>query len=564
MKFNDYKYERPEMKEVKEKALGILKDMENAQSKENFLAGMDEFIKLRLHVESMFQLVSIRHSIDTKDEFYDKESDYVDMTMPELQDLVTKFYHVILDTPFNGDVEEKYGKHLLNLAELSIKAFKPEIIEDMQVENKLSSEYSKLVASASIMFEGEERNLSGLVPFMENPERATRKAAYEAYSGFFRDHEIEFDRIYDELVKVRHKMAKKLGYENYVQMSYDGLLRTEYGPEEVKTYRDAILKHIVPLVVKLRKRQANRLGIDELKYYDEAIEFTTGNATPKGSPEWIIDNGKKMYEELSTETKDFFDFMIEHDLLDLVTKKGKQAGGYCTYIPDFKSPFIFSNFNGTSGDIDVLTHEAGHAFQVFSSREYEVPEYSFPTYEACEIHSMSMEFFTWPWMENFFKEDTDKYKFSHLQGTLLFLPYGVTVDEFQHFVYENPEATPEERKLKWREIEKKYMPLKNYEDNDFYNKGGFWFKQLHIFTAPFYYIDYTLAQVCALQFFIRSRNEGQKAWDDYVALCKEGGSKPFLELVELAGLKNPFVPETIPSILPDIEAYLDSVDDTKL
>ncbi|HSR05314.1 MAG TPA: M3 family oligoendopeptidase, partial [Proteiniclasticum sp.] len=401
MNFNDYKYERPEMKEVKEKAVGILKDMENAKSKEAFLDGMDEFIKLRLHVESMFQLVSIRHSIDTRDEFYDKESDYVDMAMPELQDLVTKFYHVILDTPFNGDVEEKYGKHLLNLAELSIKAFKPEIIEDMQVENKLSSEYSKLVASASIMFEGEERNLSGLVPFMENPDRATRKAAYEAYSGFFSEHEKEFDRIYDELVKVRHKMAKKLGYENYVQMSYDGLLRTEYGPEEVKTYREAILKHIVPLVVKLRKRQANRLGIDELKYYDEAIEFTTGNATPKGSPEWIIDNGKKMYTELSTETKDFFDFMIEHELLDLVTKKGKQAGGYCTYIPDFKSPFIFSNFNGTSGDIDVLTHEAGHAFQVFSSREYEVPEYSFPTYEACEIHSMSMEFFTWPWMENF-------------------------------------------------------------------------------------------------------------------------------------------------------------------
>lgn len=564
MKFNDYKYERPEMKEVKDKALDILKAMENAQSKESFLKNMDEFIQLRLHVESMFQLVSIRHSIDTRDEFYDKESDYVDMAMPQLQDLVTSFYHVILDTPYRGDVEDKYGKHLLNLAELSVKAFKPEIIEDMQEENKLSSEYSKLVASASIQFEGEERNLSGLIPFMENPDRAVRKAAYEAYSGFFRDHEKEFDRIYDELVKVRHKMAKKLGYENYVQMSYDGLLRTEYGPEEVKTYREAILKHIVPLVVKLRERQARRLGLDELKYYDEAIEFTTGNATPKGSPEWIIDNGKKMYEELSAETKEFFDFMVEHELLDLVTKKGKQAGGYCTYIPDFKSPFIFSNFNGTSGDIDVLTHEAGHAFQVFSSRQYEVPEYSFPTYEACEIHSMSMEFFTWPWMENFFKEETEKYKFSHLQGTLLFLPYGVTVDEFQHFVYENPEATPEERKRQWREIEKKYLPLKNYEDNDFYNRGGFWFKQLHIFTSPFYYIDYTLAQVCALQYFIRSRNEGKKAWDDYVALCKEGGSKPFLELVDLAGLKNPFLPETIPSILPEIESYLDSVDDTKL
>lgn len=564
MKFIDYKYDRPDLVDIKGKTDKIFIEMQNAENAEKFLEGMEEFIKIRLHVETMFTLGSIRHSIDTQDEFYDKESDYADMNMPLFQEIINSYYHTIIGSKYRSNIEEKYGKHLLNMAELSIKAFRPEIIEDLQAENKLTSEYSKLVASASIMFQGEERNLSGLTPFMENPDRAVRKAAYEAYSGFFHDHESEFDRIYDELVHVRDKMAKKIGYENYVKMSYDGLLRTEYGPEEVKTYRKAIEENIVPLVIKLREKQARRLGLPELKYYDEAIEFTTGNAVPKGTPEWIIENGKKMYSELSGETKEFFDFMTEHGLLDLVTKKGKQAGGYCTYIPEYKSPFIFSNFNGTSGDIDVLTHEAGHAFQVYSSREYEVPEYNFPTYEACEIHSMSMEFFTWPWMELFFKEDTKKYHFSHLQGTLLFLPYGVTVDEFQHFVYENPDATPDERKSMWREIEKKYLPLKNYDDNDFYERGGFWFKQLHIFTSPFYYIDYTLAQVCALQFWIRNEKEGKKAWDDYVKLCKEGGSKPFLELVKVAGLNSPFVKETIPSILPDIEAYLDSVDDTKL
>ena len=564
MKFNDYKYERPNLEEFKVKADQILEGMKNADNAEAFLKGMDEFIKNRLHVETMFTLGSIRHSIDTTDEFYDQESDYADMNMPLFQEIVISFYHTILASKYKESIEKKYGKHLINLASLSVKAFRPEIIEDLQAENKLTSEYSKLVASASIMFEGQERNLSGLVPFMENQDRAVRKAAYEAYSGFFKEHEADFDRIYDELVHVRDKMAKKIGYENYVQMSYDGLLRTEYGPAEVKKYREAIEKNIVPLVVKLRERQAKRLNLDKLKYYDEAIEFTTGNAVPKGTPEWIIDNGKKMYSELSAETNEFFEFMTEHGLLDLVNKKGKQAGGYCTYIPEHKSPFIFSNFNGTSGDIDVLTHEAGHAFQVFSSRNYEVPEYSFPTYEACEIHSMSMEFFTWPWMELFFKEDTAKYHFSHLQGTLLFLPYGVSVDEFQHYVYENPEATPTERKSMWREIEKKYLPLKDYDDNEFYDRGGFWFKQLHIFTSPFYYIDYTLAQVCALQFWIRSSKEGKKAWEDYVKLCKVGGSEPFLKLVDIAGLKSPFIPETIPSILPDIEAYLDSVDDTKL
>jgi M3 family oligoendopeptidase len=271
-----------------------------------------------------------------------------------------------------------------------------------------------------------------------------------------------------------------------------------------------------------------------------------------------------MYAELSNETREFFNFMIENELMDLVSKKGKAGGGYCTYINKYKSPFIFSNFNGTAGDIDVLTHEAGHAFQVYSSRAYEVPEYGFPTNEACEIHSMSMEFFTWPWMELFFKEDTDKYKFSHLGGALMFIPYGVAVDEFQHFVYENPEVTPAERKKAWRDIEKKYLPHRDYEENDYLERGGFWHQQSHIFLDPFYYIDYTLAQICALQFWKRANNGDHKAWDDYVTLCKEGGSKPFLKLVKIANLKSPFENGCVKSVISDIEAWLNSIDDRLL
>ncbi len=284
----------------------------------------------------------------------------------------------------------------------------------------------------------------------------------------------------------------------------------------------------------------------------------------KGSPEWIIANGQKMYQELSKETGEFFRFMTENNLMDLVAKKGKAGGGYCTFIEDYKAPFIFSNFNGTSGDIDVLTHEAGHAFQVFSSRNFDIPEYLWPTYEACEIHSMSMEFFTWPWMELFFKEDTEKYLFSHLCGALLFLPYGVSVDEFQHWVYEHPEAAPAERKQKWREIEKKYMPHKDYDGFSYLEKGGFWQRQAHIYNDPFYYIDYTLAQICAFQFWKRSRENYDVAWQQYVDLCKLGGSKSFTELVKSAGLISPFEDGCVQSVIGDVESWLDSVDDKKL
>lgn len=563
MEFNDFEYKRINIEELKEKAARIIKEMEKAKNQNQFLENLGRFLELRNYNDTMISLASIRHSIDTKDYFYDKENSYIDKIMPEYENIIVSFYKTILKSQFKNSIKEQYGSHLLNLADLTIKSFDKRIISELKKENSLVSEYMKLLASADIDFLGAKRTLSELTPFMEDKDRELRKKAWEAYSGFFEANEGEFDRIYDELVRLRHKMALKLGYENYIQLAYDKLLRTEYGPRDVKIYRDLIYENIVPLANSLRERQKRRLKLKDLKYYDENLEFLSGNASPKGDYDFIIKNAKQMYNELSTETAEFFNFMLEKNLLDLKSKKGKQSGGYCTYIPKYKAPFIFSNFNGTSGDIDVLTHEAGHAFQVYESRNFKVPEYNFPTLEACEIHSMSMEFLTWPWMELFFEDEVEKYKFSHLQSTILFLPYGVLVDEFQHIIYKNPELTPKERKLKWRELEKKYLAHRDYDDNGFYEKGGFFFKQLHIFTDPFYYIDYTLAQVIALQFFVKSRVNSAEAFNDYLNLCRMGGSKPFLELVKESNLKSPFNKETIDSILAKVEEYLNSVDDFK-
>jgi M3 family oligoendopeptidase len=318
----------------------------------------------------------------------------------------------------------------------------------------------------------------------------------------------------------------------------------------------------VPLVLSLKERQRKRLGLDRLEYYDQSFMYNSGNPTPKGNPDWILENGKKMYNELSPETKEFFSFMTDHELMDLVNKKGKQSGGYCTFLPTYKAPFIFSNFNGTSHDIDVLTHEAGHAFQVYNSKDFEVSEYFWSTSESAEIHSMSMEFFTWQWMELFFKEDTNKYKFEHLAGSLNFLPYGTAVDEFQHVIYSNPEMTPDERNKTWREIEKKYLPFRNYDGIEYLDNGGFWQQQAHIFASPFYYIDYVLAQVCAFQFWVRMQSDFNDAWKDYVILCKAGGSKPFLELVKLANLKSPFEESTIKNTIDIITDWLNKQDDS--
>lgn len=563
IKFKDYEYIRPDLNKVGEQFEELLSRFNNAKSFSEQNQIMGEINKIRSNVETMETLVQIRHSIKTEDEFYAKEKDFLDENMPKYQNVVSNFYKTLVGSKFRKKLEENWGRQIFTLAELKLKTFSEEIIEDLVKENKLVTEYDKLIASAKINFEGEERNLSQMVPFMQSKDRAMRKRAYETYINFFKENESKIDEIYDKLVKVRTAMAKKLGYENFVAMGYARMSRSDYDAEMVANYREQVYEDLVPVVVELIDRQRKRLGLDELKYYDEPLEYTTGNAKPKGEPEWILENGKKMYKELSKETDEFFTFMVEKELLDLVSKKGKMNGGYCTFISDYKSPFIFSNFNGTSGDVDVLTHEAGHAFQFYLSKDFEVPEYGLPTYEACEIHSMSMEFITWPWMELFFKDEVDKYKFSHLSGAVNFIPYGVTVDEFQHFVYQNPEATPNERKAKWREIERKYLPFRDYEDNDLLNRGGYWFRQGHIFSDPFYYIDYTLAQVCAFQFWIKFRQDREEAWADYIRLCKAGGSKSFLELVELANLENPFVYGTIKKVVEPIKKWLDKIDDKK-
>ena len=564
MKFNEYKYEHLDLEKIKKIFSELIESFEKAENVEGQITAFDEIIKLRNHIETMQTLVSVRHSIDTNDEFYDKENEYMDEISPILFGFTNDFYKALVNSKFKDELIQKYGKFLFDLAENTLKTFSPEIIPDAQEENRLSSKYSKLIASAKIDFDGKELNLSQMVPYTQSKDRNVRIKAAKKVAQFFSENQDEFDNIYDSLVKVRTRMAQKMGYKNFVEFGYKQLSRLEYDAKMVEGYRKQVLENIVPLHTELRERQGKRLGLDKLKFYDEAIKFNSGNADPHGSPEWILNNGKTMYKELSKETDEFFTFMTENNLLDLLSKKGKMSGGYCTYIPEHKAPFIFANFNGTSHDIDVLTHEAGHAFQVYQSRGFEVPEYLWPSYEACEIHSMSMEFLTWPWMDLFFENDTDKYKFIHLSEALLFIPYGVTVDEFQHWVYENPEVTPKERREKWIEIEKKYLPTRDYGEVEELKNGIFWFRQGHIFSSPFYYIDYTLAQVCAFQFWIKSRENREKAWQDYLNLCKLGGSKPFFELMKSANLKNPFEEGTLAIVIPKIKEYLDNVDDMNL
>lgn len=565
MKFTEYTYERPDFEDYKEKANAIIETIAQAEALESVIESIQKMSELMSTLETMMNIASIRYSIDTKDTYYEEEDNFWNEHLPLFQEVDTRFYKAVTKSDFYEQLKTHFPKTFIQNMQYELDAFDASAITLLQKENQLSSDYQKLIASANVEYDGKQLNLSQFGPYLQDTDRGVRKSATDAQWSFFEKNEAKLDELYDQLVKVRDQIAKTLGFKDFVELAYVRMKRYDYNRDMVEVYRKQVLDYVVPVTTKLAQRQAERIGISDMKHYDTPLQFLDGNPIPQGDPNYIIEQGKKMYHELSEETGTFIDFMFDKELVDLLSKEGKASGGYCTYIPDYDSPFIFANFNGTSGDIDVLTHEAGHAFQVFESRWIKQPEIVFPTYESCEIHSMSMEFFTYPWMELFFKDQTEKYKFDHLSGALRFLPYGVLVDHFQHEVYEHPEMSIEERKATWRKLEKDYLPERDFSDSAFLDKGTFWYRQGHIFESPFYYIDYTLAQVCALQFWKRSLIDQDKdAWNDYMEICRVGGTQSFLEIIETAKLRSPFEEGSLSDVIKAIEVELNQVDDKAL
>ncbi len=561
--FDDFPYIRPDISELSHDFEKYLSQFITASEPAKQQDALAEIVTVREEFGSMFNLCYIRHTSNTSDPFYEAENQYFDEQSPTFEELNNRFYQALLASPFRVALAEKFGNQLFILAEVSLKTFQPSILEDLKQENALSTEYTKIKARAKVDFEGTSYNLSSLLPIELSDDRATRKKATTAKWNFYAENATAVENIFDQMVKLRHGMAQKLGFRTFTEVGYARMRRSDYSPEMVANFRRQVREHIVPMATALYERQHKRLGIKDLKIYDEEYKFASGNPKPIGTPEQIVANAAVMYHELSPDTDAFFTQMQAANLMDLVNRDGKATGGYCTYISKFAAPYIFSNFNGTSGDIDVLTHEAGHAFQVWNSRDFPFEEYHWPTADAAEIHSMSMEFFTWPWMHLFFGEQTDKYHFMHLAGAIQFLPYGVAVDEFQHIVYENPHMTPAERDAVWRKLETTYLPHRDYDGIEHLELGRFWHKQSHIFNSPFYYIDYTLAQICAFQFWVKDRQDHNTAWADYLRLCQAGGSQSFLDLLKLANLKSPFEDGCVQSVVGEIEEFLNQVDDSK-
>ncbi len=566
MKFCDMKYERPDIEAVKTKYTQLTEELKNAANYGEAKAAFLAFEETEGHVTTAGTLASIRHSIDTRDAFYDAEESFWNATWPELTEFSQNFTLTLLSSPFRADFEAEYGALLFTNAEIALKTFSPEIIADMQQENDLVQAYEKLIASAQIPFEGGMYTLAQMMPFKTDADDTRRHNAWCATGAWYKEHQAELDDLYDKLVHLRDTMGKKLGYKGYTELGYYRMGRNCYTKEDIEAFRAAVIKYLVPVADSIKQEQAQRLGTAyPLDFADNALSFRSGNPRPCQGVEGIVAHASVLYRELSPETDAFFQTMVNNDLLDLPAKEGKAAGGYCTDIHDYHVPFIFANFNGTSGDVETVTHEAGHAFACYMNRDRIPAAYVWPSMEACEVHSMSMEFFAWPWAQGFYGKDTEKFYYSHLSGALTFIPYGTMVDHFQHIVYEKPDMTPRQRHDTWRQLLGMYMPwVKLDGEIPFYSDGEAWQQQTHIYASPFYYIDYCLAQTVALDFWAMIRRDPKAAWEKYMAYTVQGGSRTFVDLLKEAGLRTPFDEACLRGVCEEARSYLADFDTSAL
>jgi len=553
MRFADLTFPRPD----RESLAGARAAVEARLDAGDLRGALALWERQRRDYESWSSLVHLRFSQDTRDAAAKAEREYADALQPVATEHASALKHRLLAMPDRAALNAAAGAHPVALWAMDVTTFAPEIAADLEAEAKLSAQYTEILASAQVPIGGTTVNLAGLAPFAEDRDRAVRHAAEQARWGFFAAHGEALDAIYDALVKLRDGMARKLGFADFIPLGYRRMQRLDYGPAEVARYREEVRRHVVPLVGRLLERRRATFGWDRLRYWDWALVDPAGNPPPIGGHDALCAAAGEMFARMHPALADFWQRLSGGGFIDLQNRPGKSGGGFCTSFPSIGMPFIFANFTGTHGDIAVFTHEMGHAFQNWESRDLPAIDCLWPSAEAAEIHSMSLEFLTYPHMALLVgPAAAERFCRMHLENALAFLPYGVCVDHFQHEVYANPAATPAERHAIWQRLERIYLPWADYGDLAYPAKGGLWQAKPHIYRSPFYYIDYTLALACALQFWVRAGRDAPGALADYIALCGRGGSQPFLGLVQSAGLASPFEPGTLAGAVAAAEQVL--------
>lgn len=541
------------------KAFEVFKqEYESAESSDGVIKARENLIKEMKSFSTASSLANMRFTLDSRDEFYKGEREYYDEIGPLVMNYMSEYGKMMLESKFRKDLERKMNPVLFKMWEVAALAHDPKIVEEEQKENAIVTEYNMLMSQMQFDYQGKKVPLSLVRGDLTNKDREVRKQAAESIGKGLQANAEKLDEIMDRLVKIRDLQAKKLGYKDFITLGYYRMGRIDYNRKMVADFKKNVLNSIVPIVKKMKEDLAKEMGIDKIMLYDNEVYSLTGNPRPKLDKEGIFKAAQEMYNEMNPEIGAFMKKMIATEAFDVDSRDGKWGGGYCTEFADYEQVFILANFNGSADDVDVVTHEFGHAFAMEQAFQYGDFEMGVGGMETAECHSMSMEYLSWKYMDKFF-EDVKGYKKRHLSEGLSFLPYGVIVDEFQHIIYENPELTPAERKAEWNKLESKYRPYMSTKGIPYLEEGTRWQFQMHIFETPFYYIDYVLASTVAMAFLVSSRKDYDLALKRYIELSRAGGTKFFSQLVKDAGVAYPFGKGTLEELGKEILRVLEEL-----
>ena len=560
MKFNEMTYIRPDIDALLARCRELAAKAAAAPDGDALVRLYYEQSEAFAEYNTVANLANIHYTCDTRDAYWKAEQDFFDANGPAVTNASVEISRAFLANPHVDALTEKFGTTCVAGMKNAVLSMDDRTVELQQQFNALVSRYQQIYGGALVELDGKQLTIPQLGPYKEDLDPAVRRAAYEAEAGYFDAHRAELDELYGQIVQNLNAQARVMGYHDYSELSYVRMNRIGYGPEEIRKFRDQVANDVVPQLQKVMALRAKRTGIAHPAFTDLPILFRDGNPKPIPGYKARMDAARTMYHELSPETAEFIDFMQDNELFDVESRPGKMSGGYMTSLPSYKAPFIFANWNDTSGDVDVLTHECGHAFEGYvAERDPAIPaDLECPGMESAEIHSMAMEFLTAPWHHLLFGRDTDKYALLHAEDSFVFLAYGCEVDEFQHIMYQNPDLTPDERNAEWLKLEKKYRPWIDFDNLPFYGRGAGWQRQLHIYECPFYYIDYCLSTMAALQFFLLSLTDHKDAWARYLRLVRRAGTASYTELLETAGLKVPFEEGSIKGIAQQMTDWLEN------
>ncbi|HMJ65757.1 MAG TPA: M3 family oligoendopeptidase, partial [Candidatus Binatia bacterium] len=482
---------------------------------------------------------------------------FIENILPQIKPRQFQLEQLFVRHAVRGQLDHKRYEVFQRDTKLKVDLFRPENVPLETEEAKLEQQYQKLAGSLTVQFRGEEKTLPQMGRYLEEPDRPLRQEAWESVANRRLKEAEKFQDIFDQLEKLRQQIARNANFSNYVEFAFRKHARFDYTPEDCYRFHAAIETEIVPVVRQLQARRRQQLGVETLRPWDIAVDpLNRPPLRPFEQVDRMVTGTQKIFDRLDGKMSTGFREMQDRKLLDLANRKGKAPGGYQYTLEEARLPFIFMNAVGLQRDVETILHEAGHAFHALATQQEDLHPYRSAPIEFCEVASMSMELLGNEFLEEFYSAgDANRARRTHLENIIGLFPWIATVDAFQHWIYSHPGHTRAERNAAWVDLMKRFggdVDWSGYDDA----RANLWHRQPHIFTSPFYYVEYGIAQLGALQVWWNSHKDKSKAINDYHRALALGGSRPLPELFQAAGCRFAFDRETIKPLVELVQTEL--------